>query len=196
MSCNSSEKKSPEAPKDSPVAKKKDTAQAKTKTPASKPPIINIVDSVAPKHIVVYMKDSSATFAGINLKLAQIFGKKLNEVYKKNGLKSAGAPIAWYSTHKAPYFFEAGIPVNKKPTKLTPGIKVKEIPADSVVIAHFFGPYDQLNVGYDVIRDWLKEHNRRSTGQPYEVYIGDPLDKKGKPNDPYKIQTDIVFPRK
>ena len=195
-SCNSDNKKVNEVPKDSVISKKKTDTPPKVEVSTKKPPIINIVDTVAPKRIIVYMKDSAATYERISMKLGQIYGTKIAEVFKKNSLKSAGAPVAWYSTHKAPYFFEAGIPVNKKPTKLTAGVKVREIPADSVVMAHFYGPYDLMNVGYDALNEWLKDHKRKLKAPAYEIYLSDPVDKKGKPVDPYKVRTDIIFPRR
>jgi len=194
--CGGADKKTPEAKKDSLPAKKDTKPQPKVEISAKKPPIINIVDTVQPKRIIVYMKDSAATFERISMKLGQIYGTKLTEVFKKNSLKVAGAPMAWFSTSKAPYFFEAGMPVNKKPTKLTAGVKVREIGPDSVVLAHFFGPYDLMNVGYDALREWLKDHKKTQKAPPYEFYISDPIDKKGKAVDPYKVQTDIIFPRR
>ena len=194
-SCNSDSKKTAEAKNDSVVSKKENKSQPRAEISIKKPPIINIVDTVAPKRIIVYMKDSAATFERISMKLGQIYGVKLAEFFKKNSLKAAGAPMAWYLTHKAPYFFEAGVPVLKKPTKSMPGVKVRETSADSVVMAHFYGPYDQLNVGYDALNEWLKDRKRKLKAPAYEIYIGDPIDKKGKPVDPYKVRTDIVFPR-
>ena len=197
VSCNSNDpKKTTNTAKDTTAVKKAMKTEPKIHTRNEKPPIINIVDTVAPKRIVVYMKDSAATTERISIKLGQIYGVKLLEVFKKNGLKATGPPMAWYTTQKPPFFFEAGIPVNKKPGKPTPGVNVKELGADSVAVAHFYGPYDLLHVGYDALREWMKDHQRRATDAPYEIYITDPLDKKGKPVDPYKIQTDIVFPKK
>ncbi|HMU11617.1 MAG TPA: GyrI-like domain-containing protein, partial [Ferruginibacter sp.] len=73
---------------------------------------------------------------------------------------------------------------------------VRELPAGSVVVAHFFGPYDLMSQGYDAIKEWMKMNKKSSAGAPYEIYMTDPVDKNGKPLDPYKVQTDIVFPVK
>jgi effector-binding domain-containing protein len=188
--------------KKQPAAPRKDTVKAKKADPPPselnirKPPIVNIIDTVSPKRTVVYMKDSASTTERVGLKLAQIYGVKLAAVFKQNkGLKMAGQPMAWYRSQKAPFFFEAGVPVNKRPAKLGPGIMVKEVPADSVIMAHFFGPYDLTSQGYDAIKERLKDTRRTAKGRPYEIYISDPMDKKGKPVDPYRVQTDIIFPR-
>lgn len=161
-----------------------------------RPPIINIVDTLAPRRTVIYCKDSAATFDRISLKLSKIYGKKLSEYLKKNKLKSTGAPMAWYKKQKAPYFFEAGIPVNKRGSKAVSGVHIREMPAGKVLIAHFFGPFELLPQGYDAIKEWMKDNKKIAAGMPYEIYITDPVDKNGKPVDPYKIQTDIVFPVK
>ena len=178
-----------------------DTAKpAKTETPAPqteavKPAIINIVDTISPKRIVVCFKDSAASIERVGQKLALIYGNKLGEVLKKNNLKMDGPPMAWYKGNKAPFFFEAGVPVAKKPAKLSGGAYVKEIAADSAVVAHFFGPYNLLSQGYDAVNEWLKDAKKKPAAPPYEVYIGDPVDSTGNPVDPYKVRTDIVFPR-
>lgn len=194
--CNNStdKKKQPAAGKDTVKAKKADPPPSELNI--RKPPIVNIIDTVSPKRIVIYMKDSAANSERVGLKLAQVYGIKLAPVFKKNkGLKMTGQPMAWYRSQKAPFFFEAGVPVNKRPAKLAPGVMVREMPADSVTMAHFFGPYDMTGQGYDAIRERLKDTRRTAKGRPYEIYISDPVDKKGKPVDPYRVQTDIVFPR-
>ncbi len=197
VSCTGNESKNtPETRKDSFPPKKENKPSQKTETNSKKPPIINIVDTVSPKRMIVYIKDSASTFERIRMKLGQIYAFKLPEFFKRNELKIMGPPMAWYSTEKAPFFFEAGLPVNKKPAKLTPGLNLRELAADSTVVAHFYGPYDLLYMGYDALKEWMKDHNKTASGTAYEIYINDPVDKKSKRVDPYKVQTEIVFPRK
>jgi len=171
------------------------TEKKKPEVTVEKPAIINILDTVAPKRIVLYIKDSAKNFDRISIKLGAIYGVKLAEVLKKNGLKMAGAPMAWYKSQKAPFFFEAGVPVNKKPAKLPANVFVREMGADSITTAHFYGPYNLLGQGYDAIKDRLKDEKKTASAPPYEIYVDDAIDKNGKPVDPYRIRTDIVFPR-
>jgi effector-binding domain-containing protein len=49
-------------------------------------------------------------------------------------------------------------------------------------------------MAYDALAEWAKDKKKKKKGNPYEVYVTDPIDKDGKPVDPYKIRTDIVFP--
>ena len=167
-----------------------------TEKKVQRPPIINIVDTIAPKMTVIYCKDSAATFDRIALKLGKIYGSTLPEYIKKNNLKTVGAPMAWYKKQQTPFFFEAGIPVNKAGSKAVKGVQIRQLNAGKALIVHFYGPFEMLPLGYDAIKEWMKE-NKKTLAQPtYEIYITDPTDKNGKPVDPYKIQTDIVFPIK
>lgn len=175
--------------KDTATHKKTDVEQLKTA------PIINISDTVALKANIIYIKDSASTSIRLSQKLAQIYGTKLGAVIRQNKLKLIGPPMAWYRTQKAPFFFEAGLPVDKKPAKLPKNILFKTIRGgDSVLIAHFYGPYDQTSVAYEALNDWLKDRKKKMRAPAYEVYVTDPIDKEGKPVDPYRVQTDIVFP--
>ena len=164
--------------------------------PTKRPPIINITDTLSVKRLVLCMKDSAATYDRISLKLGEIYGIKLAAVIKKNSLKITGQPMAWYKARKAPYFFEAGIPVDKRPRKLPANAFIKEIGVDSVIVAHFYGGYDLLPQAYEALTDIIKDRKRTLRSKPYEIYVGDPMDKEGKLNDPYKVQTDVVFPWK
>lgn len=167
-----------------------------SETKSQRPPIINIVDTIAPKMTVIYCKDSAATFDRIGLKLGKIYGTKLPEYIKKNNLKTTGAPMAWYKNQKGPFFFEAGIPVNKAGSKPVKGVQIRQLSAGKALIVHFFGPFEMLPQGYDAVKEWMKENKKTLAGPSYEMYITDPIDKNGKPVDPYKIKTDIVFPIK
>lgn len=157
-------------------------------------PIINILDTVSIKRIVLCIKDSAKTSERVGVKLAEIYGVKLADAIKKSGLKSMSAPMAWYKNQKEPLFFEAGIPVNKRPAKLPKGVFIKETGGDSVIVAHFYGPYNLTPQCYESVKDILKDRKKKASAPPYEIYVDDPLDQKGKPKDPYKVQTDIVFP--
>jgi effector-binding domain-containing protein len=138
------------------------------------------------------MKDSAAVMERIGIKLGAIYGGKLAKCIKDNKLTVVGAPMAWYKSQKAPYFFEAGMPVDKLPAKLPPGVYIKELPAGTVMVARYFGPYEMMGMAYEAAADRMKSGNAKAGGEPYEIYIGDPLIKK----DPYKVQTDVVFPVK
>ncbi len=194
--CNNTDKKTVATTLDTTAATKPDTTKSKVLPAVEKPAIINIIDTIAPKRLVIYMKDSAKTFERIAPKLAVIYGVKLGDVLKKNNLKMVGPPIAWYKNLKTGFFFEAGVPVDKNPNKIPATVFVREINTDSALVAHFYGPYKLLPQGYDAIKERMKDENKKPNGEPYEIYIDDPMDKKGNLIDPYKVRTDIVFPRR
>ncbi len=171
----------------------KNTQAPKDSSVAQKAPVINMLDTLSTKRLVICMKDSAATAERIGLKLAQIYGVKLAAIIKKNKLNISGAPIAWYSNSKAPFYFEAGLPIDKRPGKLPKGASIKSIGVDSIIVAHFYGPYDMTGLAYAALGDWMKSHKKKMMGKPYEIYVDDSMDKDGKLKDPYKVRTDIVF---
>ena len=190
--CKSKEK----APPPPPLVKKEKTATKPGEKPA-KGPIINIQDTLEQKQTVVCIKDSAATSLGMSIKLNTIYNKKLRDFIKTNKLKISGPPMAWYKTQKAPFFFEAGIPVDKAPAKAAKGIYVKKTGGDSAVIAHFFGPNELSNIGYDALTEILKDRKKKKSSPAYEIYINNPFDSlANRKADPYKLQTDIVMPYK
>ncbi len=197
FACNDGTKEKAETPKN--ADNKGDTAKAVQKdtgtvanTTAKRAPAINIFDTLSPKKMVLCMKDSAAVMERIGMKLGAIYGGKLAKCVKDNKLTVVGAPMAWYKTQKAPYFFEAGMPVDKIPVKLPPGVYIKELPAGTVMVARYFGPYEMMGMAYEAASDRMKSGKIKAEGEPYEIYIGDPVVQK----DPYKVQTDVVFPVK
>lgn len=193
LSCGKKSKPGPATPA---IVVRKDTAALKKEVPPARSPIINIADSTLPTITVIYIKDSAASSERISQKLAAIYGSKLAKTIKDNKLTVTGSPMAWYKNNKAPFFFEAGIPVNKKPAKPGKSVLVKTTGGSYAVVAHFYGPYSSTYVGYEVLADWLKDRKKQRAAMPYEIYVTDPIDKDGKALDPYKVQTDIVFPYK
>ncbi|MEO6489127.1 MAG: GyrI-like domain-containing protein [Ferruginibacter sp.] len=191
VGCQSSKDEKPVSPDT--IIYRTDTSKP-TAGPAKKPPIINITDTFAIKQTVLCMKDSALSSERIGLKLNNIYDKVFAEVIRNNKLTKTGSRMAWYKTSSAPFFFEAGLPVNKNPLKLPKNVFVKNIGGDSAVVAHFYGPYELTYEGYSALREWLTDNKQKAAGAPYEIYIGDPLDSKGKARDPYRVQTDIVFP--
>ncbi len=177
-----------------PIILKKDKPRSKNDTTPRGVPVINISDTVSLPLLVLCIKDSAANNIRLSQKLNKIYGERITEQLKKSKVNAFGPPMAWYTTQKAPFFFEAGIPVDKKPGKLSKGMYLKKVSTSKIIVAHFFGPYDESTQAYQVLKDWIKDSGKHPSGAPYEIYVGDPYDKNGKPIDPYKVQTDIIYP--
>ncbi|MEJ7736568.1 MAG: GyrI-like domain-containing protein [Chitinophagaceae bacterium] len=141
--------------------------------------------------IVLSIMDTAKTMSDIGTNLAKNY-VEIGSIMKINNLSYAGMPLAWYYSQTEPYVIEAGIPVNKKPSKLNGRIKVKHVAGVNAVVVHFWGPYEMTSKAYPMIRKWLEQNNKTAAGVPYDVYVTDPTTVK----DPYQIQTDIFQPFK
>lgn len=192
MSCTNKKSGEPAGP----VLYKKDTATVLSQ-PRMKAPIINIIDTVTIRQIVLVVKDSASSSQAVGEKMARIFDSILPALVKEKKVEIAGPKMAWYRSSTKPFFFEAGFPVNKAPGgKLPKKVQVKTLAADSAVIAHFFGPYDLTYQAYEALTEWMKDRKKKRSGAAYEIYVGSITDAKGRAVDPYQVQTDIVFPHK
>jgi hypothetical protein len=155
----------------------------------SKQPTMTVEEKEVPAQILMVMEDSAKTPEEIGQKLGAIFGK-IGECAGKCKMEGSGPPIAWYNGPKAPWTFVAGMPYTTKCAHPEAGISTKEIKAGKAVVVHFFGPYEMSEQAYIEGEKYLKEKGLTPSGPPYEVYVGDPELEK----DPFKVQTDIVFP--
>jgi effector-binding domain-containing protein len=187
---NNSDKKEPADT----VLLKKDKPIAKNDTTPRPAPIINISDTVVTAYSIIYVKDSAINSVRLSHKLVKIYDTTLANFARNNKLTFLGPPQAIYKSQKAPFFFEAGIPVDKKPSKLPKGVLFKKVPQSRAVIAHFYGPYEESIQAYQILKDWLKDMGKRPSAAPYEIYVNETVDENGKAIDPYKVQTDIVAP--
>ncbi len=165
------------------------------KTPP-RAPIINITDTTRPKQIFIYVKDTAATQAELNTKLANSFSERLAAFFDKQNFKFVSHRVAMYMSRNSPYIFEAGYFVDKAPAKLPKNIFSKILPAGKVVLAHFSGPYELSSSVYTAADEYFADRKLKPSAEPYEMYVDDPLDENGKPKDPYKVGTDIILPYK
>ncbi|HPA23191.1 MAG TPA: hypothetical protein PLU18_08090 [Ferruginibacter sp.] len=196
MSCKGNNNHTKHASSDSSLAINKPAINVQKKENETlKAPIINIIDSFTSKAIYIMVKDSAANEELLAKKFNKIFDSILTKVIKTNKLSLKGSPACWYQKNKAPYFFEAGLPVDKIPAKLPKKVFTKQTQSDSALVAHFFGPYNLTAQGYTALKDMLKEIKPgKKAGTAFEVYVDDPMDEKGKLKNPYKVQTNIILP--
>ena len=176
------------------VAESSPSNKIEKETPKTKSAIINIQDTVEVSQTVLCIKDSASTIEGMHKKLSTIYNSKLQETIKANKLTITGSPMAWQTILKTAYFFEAGIPVDRTPTKMGKGMYMKNTGADSAVVAHFWGPHDLTKSGYDAIEEKFAETHKIKSTTIYEIYKGDHFPTNNEAIDFYKLQTDIVAP--
>lgn len=147
---------------------------------------------IMPAQKVLLIK-GSAKEAEIGKVLGEIYGQ-IGKVIGENGLKMAGAPMAFYDDpHDGTYTFEAGIPVDKKPSKSLPAnVMYREVAESAAAIAHFAGPYEKTAAAYPALQELMAKEGKNIAGKPMESYISDPMEAK----TPMDIKTDIYWPVK
>ena len=160
--------------------------------PVLQEPKYTIEETSTPARNILYVTDSAAGTAEITKKFIHIIPVELGGFMKKNGLKMAGVPIAWYHTAQPPFIFDVAAQVDKLPESTEGRIQTKTLPAGKAVVVHFYGPYELTSRAYTAAQKWMEDNHKTADGAPYEIYLGDP----GIEKDPYKILTDIVFPVK
>jgi len=137
---------------------------------------------------ILFISDTAATTPDIK----SIFGKgygEIMELVQQNKLQPIKF-MAWYSSAQPPWPIDIAVEVNKMPEKMNGHIHSKIQAGGQVLIAHIWGPYDQVGQGYRAIEKWLKENDRKAKSPPFEVYVNDPATVKS----PAEIQTDVYQP--
>ncbi|MFH1161484.1 MAG: GyrI-like domain-containing protein [bacterium] len=127
----------------------------------------------------------------------EVMGKGFSELMKfiqVNKLSPVGHPFAIYQSWDSVTMFsvfDMGIAV----VYSVPGkgrIRAEEIPAQKVVVADYFGPYDQTFKVYHALDKYIAQGKLEIAGNPWEIYITDPMTEP----DTSKWETQILFPVK
>jgi len=151
-----------------------------------------IVEKVMPEQTVIMLLDSAGP---------KTYGKVMDKAFtelmgfaKTNKLKIVEHPFAIYLKYDSVTMksvMDIGLMVEKA-DKGKGRVIVEKIPAQNVVLAHYFGPYEKTAETYRILDQYIKEAGLQQAGGPWEVYINDPVTEK----DPAKLATDILFPVK
>jgi effector-binding domain-containing protein len=168
-----------------------ETTNAETQATEYSAPRIEIEETTRPDMVLMVMEGKAVTEEEVGQQLGQIFGR-ITACAEKCKMEGSGPPMAWYSGPDAPWTLTAGMPFTTKCENPEEGISVKEVQGGKVVVAHYFGPYGDMKLGYETLEAYIKNKKLEIAGLPYEVYIGDPETE----TDPFKVQSDIVFPIK
>jgi len=137
---------------------------------------------------VLYINDTAFSTD----KLKDVLGKgygELMQFIQTNKLQPQKF-MAWYYSMQPPWPMDIAVQTTSIPGQLSGRIQSRIQKGGEVIIAHMWGPYDQVGKAYIKIEKWLKENKRKAKGNPFEVYINDPNTVKNQS----EIQTDIYQP--
>ena len=126
----------------------------------------------------------------LSVVMGQTFGK-LMEYLGKAGAQPAGPPFAaYYNMDMEDLDVEIGFPVNEA-VKGEGEIEGKEIPGGKFASCLYTGPYENFELPYNALSEWLQEQGKQGAGISYEFYLNDPEN-----TPPDQLQTQILFPLK
>lgn len=160
---------------------------------------INILDTIIPVKVqlektsfkdmsVLFINDTAATTEAIKDVLGKGYGE-LMQFIQQNKLQPQKF-MAWYYSLQPPWPMDVAVETVSLPPKLSGRVQSRILKGGDVLIAHMWGPYDQVSNAYVKIENWLKENKRKAKGNPFEVYLNDPSAVKS----PSEIRTDIYQP--
>ncbi|MBN1198641.1 MAG: SRPBCC family protein [Bacteroidales bacterium] len=142
--------------------------------------------------LVLLIKDSAGPETYGNV-MGKGYGELMNFIKMKR-LSPKGHPFAIYeSWDSVTQFsvFDMGIAV-----EWADGgkgrITLSEIPAQKVVMADYFGPYEKTASVYKALDKYIEQGGLEIIGNPWEIYITDPMTEP----DTSKWNTQILFPVK
>jgi effector-binding domain-containing protein len=147
-------------------------------------PVITLEKAILKPMNILFVTDSSKI-----AELGKAFEKGYGELFAFAGANrlQPGKVMAFYHSYTDPVSVEIAIEVDKIPGRLTGRIQSKILSGGEAVIAHYTGPYEQMEIPYNAIMKWLKDNNKQARGLPFESYLNDPATVKDK----YELKTDI-----
>ena len=151
-----------------------------------------IYEKYMPEQIVLVIRDSAGpdTYGPV---MSKGYGE-LMQFIKAKRLKIKEHPFAMYvSRDSATQFsvFDMGIAV-----EYADGgkgrIKAEMTPGQKIVMADYFGPYDQTASVYHALEKYISQGGLEIIGNPWEIFVTDPTNEP----DTAKWNTQILFPVK
>ncbi len=119
-------------------------------------------------------------------------GITLGRLMQYGGQNMVGPPFSIWHEYVGPTFvFDTGIPV-AKPMKGADDIRSVKTYGGKVVKAVHTGSYETTQYSWEAMDAFIKENSLQSNGDPYEVYLTDPMAEP----DPAKYVTELYWPIK
>ncbi len=137
---------------------------------------------------VLFITDTALTTADIHSVLGKGYGEIMQFV-QQNKLEPLKF-MAKYHTYQPPWIMDIAVDVNEIPAVLSGRIRSEVQAGGHVLVAHMWGPYNEVGQAYRAIANWRSKNNLKARGAPFEVYLNDPSAVK----DPSQIRTDVYMP--
>jgi len=147
-------------------------------------PSIAIDEAVVMSRRIIFIRDTVPLS-----RLRQFFSDSYAELFPFAIKYRLGAnkAMAFYDNYNDPISIEAAVEVDTIPGHLPGRILTRIVEGGKAVVVHYTGPYETMEEPYNALAQWLKKHNKRSKGIPFEVYLNNP----GIVKDSSELKTDI-----
>jgi effector-binding domain-containing protein len=133
---------------------------------------------------VLFIGDTT-DMAGLSKVIQSGYGE-LFAFINQNGLKP-GKVMAFYHSYANPISLEVAVEVDHVPSVLSGRIQSKIVAGGEALVAHYTGPYEEMEIPYNAVANWLKDNNKQANGMPFEVYLNSPDTVKDKS----ELKTDV-----
>lgn len=151
--------------------------------------ILGVFD--VPEMLTIAKMDSTE-FKNVSALLAKDYSVIQKDIaYIKAEVNGAAGAI-YYNNDTSNFKFECIVPILKMPTVKPKNSEVVVLEASHMLIYNYYGPYENLYLIYDEIRNYIKDNKIEQTGPLREFYITDPSKQK----DPSQWLTRIMVPVK
>lgn len=122
--------------------------------------------------------------------MGQAFGKVYQYMLEIGAKPGECAFAAYYNMDMNDLDVDIGF-VLAEPAPGRGEIHAMDIPGGQQVSCMYKGPYDQMEVAYTAMTEWMAANGYTPTGHAYEFYYNDPSQVP-----PSELQTKIMFPVK
>lgn len=133
---------------------------------------------------VLYITDTTSM-----AEISKAVGNDYGELYSFIGQQQMkpGRAMAFYESYSDPITMDIAVEVDREPAPLSGRIKARTIEGGEAVVAHYTGPYEEMEGPYNEITKWLRDNNRQPREMPFEVYLNSPSEVKDKS----ELKTDV-----
>jgi effector-binding domain-containing protein len=120
---------------------------------------------------LIYTIDTVNNIYDIERKISQRHGDMF--MFSAKEALNTSKQIVFYKSRYSPIIFETAVEVDKLPTRKYWDIHTKIINSKLTIVAHYKGSYQNINIAYSAIENWLIKKKTKPNGLPFEVNLND-----------------------
>ena len=144
----------------------------------SSSPTFDIKDTLLTDMHVLLVSDSGTSNGEISEKFGAAYGEIQTQAGKSK-VEIIGPPFSVTKSYEGgTYVFDAGMPVSAAIAKTEGRVQYKLIPAGKAVMAVYMGAYEKTEAAYVALNKYMQEKGYSQKGNPWEVFITDPMTEK------------------